>query len=433
MRFDLLTIGDELLLGFTVDTNGAFIARELAALGGEIVRRVSVGDSPDDIGLAVSEALERSGAVITTGVLGPSADDLTKPSVAAVFGREMYFDAAQWDRIRALWTSRARLGEPPESNKQQVMLPMGCIVLENPIGTAPGILLEDETGRWAAMLPGVPSEMRAMLKERLIPLLQARGKLSGRVVRSRTVRTTGVAESMLAEMLGDCARGFADASLAYLPGVDGVDLRVTIRDAEPEAAEQSLEAHAQVLRERVGKFAYAEGTSDLPEIVLELCRQQGLKIAVAESCTGGLLAERLTAVPGASDVFVGGVVSYANAAKERLLGVSRDELETHGAVSEAVARAMASGARERLGADIGVAITGVAGPGGGSTEKPVGYVWIAVDFGDWQRAYSGRFFISRDEIRFRATQSALDAVRRRIVFHTDSQSSADQARGGSPE
>ncbi|MEP7346505.1 MAG: nicotinamide-nucleotide amidohydrolase family protein, partial [Gemmatimonadaceae bacterium] len=333
-----------------------------------------------------------------------------------VFGREMYFDAEQWDRIRTLWMSRGRKGEPPESNKQQVMLPGGCTVLENPIGTAPGILLEDDIGRWTAMLPGVPSEMRAMLTERLIPLLQGRGKLSGRVVRSRTVRTTGVAESMLTEMLGDCARGFVNASLAYLPGVDGVDLRVTIRDAEPHAAERSLQAHADVLRERVGKFVYAEGTADMPEIVLELCRQRGLTIAVAESCTGGLLAERLTAVPGASDVFVGGVVSYSNDVKEQMLGVPRDALVADGAVIVAVARAMASGVRERLSADIGIAITGVAGPGGGSPEKPVGYVWIALDTGDWQRAYSGRFFISRDEIRFRATQSALDALRRRLAL-----------------
>ena len=419
MRFDLLTIGDELLLGFTVDTNGAFIARELAALGGQVVRRTSVGDTPEEIGLAVREALDRSGAVITTGGLGPTADDLTKPSIAAVFGRAMYFDQGQWDRIRALWMSRRRPGEPPESNKQQVMLPVGCTILENPIGTAPGIFLEDEAGRWAAMLPGVPSEMRTMLVDRLLPLLQARGYLGGRVVRSRTVRTTGVAESTLAEVLGDCARGFPDASLAYLPGVDGVDLRVTIRDAEPEVAERSLERHVQVLRDRVGKFAYAEGTLDLPEVVLELCRQRSLKVAVAESCTGGMLASRLTAIPGSSEVFVGGVVSYANDVKERILGVPTALLATDGAVSEPVARAMAGGVRERLRADIGVAITGVAGPDGGSPEKPVGHVWIAVDFGDWARVYSGRFFIGRDEIRFRATQSALDTIRRRILFPGD--------------
>jgi len=416
VRFDLVTIGDELLLGFTIDTNGAHIARELAALGGEIVRRVSVGDTPDDIAQAVRAGLDRSGAVITTGGLGPTADDLTKPSIAAVFGRDMYFDEAQWDRIRALWKSRARPGEPPESNKQQVMLPTGCTVLENPIGTAPGILLEDEHGRWTAMLPGVPSEMRAMLREQLIPLLQARGRLSGRVVQSRTVRTTGVAESMLSELLGDCARGFPDASLAYLPGVDGVDLRVTIRDVGADVADERLELHANVLRERVGKFAYADGATGLPEAVLELCRQRGLTIATAESCTGGLMAERLTAVPGASDVFVGGVVSYANSVKAGMLGVPEEVIAEHGAVSEEVVRAMAAGARARMKSSIGVGITGIAGPSGGTAEKPVGHVWIAVDFGDWQRAYSGRFFISREEIRFRATQSALDAIRRRLVF-----------------
>ncbi|MFN8581520.1 MAG: competence/damage-inducible protein A [Gemmatimonadaceae bacterium] len=417
MKIELLTIGDELLLGFTVDTNGAWIARELASLGGEIVRRSTVGDDASAIQSAVRDALDRTGCVITTGGLGPTADDLTKPSIGAVFGRDQYFDEAQWERILALWRSRGRPGLPPESNKQQVMLPVGSHVLENPLGTAPGIFLEDDHGRWVAMLPGVPREMRAMLSERLIPLLTARGRLgTGHVVRSRTVRTTGIAESALTDVLGETASGFPDATLAYLPGVEGVDLRLTVRGLEAADAERVLDRHAQDVRERVGKVAYGVDGVDLTEHVLELCRERRLTLAVAESCTGGLLAERITQVPGSSDVFLGGVVSYANDVKTNLLGVSPEVLSTFGAVSGECAAAMASGVRTKLGASIGVALTGIAGPGGGTPEKPVGLVWIALDFGDWSRTYSGRFFISRDEIRFRATQSALDSIRRRILY-----------------
>lgn len=420
MKLELLTIGDELLLGFTIDTNGAFIARELAALGGEIVRRSSVGDDPSAIQDAVKEALDRTGAVITTGGLGPTADDMTKPAIGALFGRELYFDEGQWNRILGLWKSRGRPGEPPESNKQQVMLPTGSHVLENPLGTAPGIFLEDERARWVAMLPGVPREMRAMLTDRVVPLLQSRGRLGeGSVVRSLTVRTTGVAESALSDMLGEIAPGFDDASLAYLPGVDGVDLRLTVRGVAPAVADAILEKRSTAVRDRVGRFAYGVGSVELTQIVLDLCRDRSLTLSVAESCTGGLLAERLTEIPGSSDVFLGGVVAYANEVKERMLDVPPELIAKHGAVSGEVALAMASGVRERLRASIGVGITGVAGPGGGTEAKPVGLVWIAVDFGDWSRSYSGRFFISRDEIRHRATQSALDAVRRRILYPKD--------------
>ncbi len=420
MKLELLTIGDELLLGFTIDTNGAFIARELAALGGEIVRRSSVGDDPSAIQDAVKEALDRTGAVITTGGLGPTADDMTKPAIGALFGRELYFDEGQWNRILGLWKSRGRPGEPPESNKQQVMLPTGSHVLENPLGTAPGIFLEDERARWVAMLPGVPREMRAMLTDRVVPLLQSRGRLGeGSVVRSLTVRTTGVAESALSDMLGEIAPGFDDASLAYLPGVDGVDLRLTVRGVAPAVADAILEKRSTAVRDRVGRFAYGVGSVELTQIVLDLCRDRSLTLSVAESCTGGLLAERLTEIPGSSDVFLGGVVAYANEVKARMLDVPPELIAKHGAVSGEVALAMASGVRERLRASIGVGITGVAGPGGGTEAKPVGLVWIAVDFGDWSRSYSGRFFISRDEIRHRATQSALDAVRRRILYPKD--------------
>ena len=414
MNVEVVTIGDELLLGQTVDANAAWLGRELAVIGISVVRRTTVGDGAADIADAVREALDRTGAVITTGGLGPTADDRTKPAIAAIFGRELALDEARWERIRQFWRERGRPGEPPDSNRQQVMIPHGATVLTNRHGTAPGIFLDDEAGRWVAMLPGVPREMRGLLAEELLPLLQRRLSNHRRVVRSLTLRTTGVAESQLPDLLREHSDGFPGVSLAYLPGQDGVDLRLTVRDATPADADALLEQAADQLRERLGRYRYAEGSTDLAETVLDLCRRRSLHLAVAESCTGGLLAARLTSIPGSSDVVVGGVVAYSNVVKEGLLGVSADSLASHGAVSEVVAREMAVGVRERLEASIGVGITGVAGPGGGTPEKPVGLVWIAVDFGASQRTYGGRFVGDRNEIRYRATQAALDMVRRQL-------------------
>jgi nicotinamide-nucleotide amidase len=414
MNVELVTIGDELLLGHTVDANAAWLGRELAAIGISVARRTTVGDGADDIAGAVREALARTGAVITTGGLGPTADDRTKPAIAAIFGRTLELDEARWERIRQFWRERGRPGEPPDANRQQVMIPRGATVLTNRHGTAPGIFLDDGPGRWVAMLPGVPREMRGIFAEELLPLLRGRVGEAERVVRSLTLRTTGIAESQLPDLLGELAGGSPLVSLAYLPGQEGVDLRLTVRDVSPVDADRILSEAAAPLRARLHRHRYAEGGTDLAEVVLHLCRARALRLAVAESCTGGLLASRLTSIAGASDVVLGGVVAYSNAVKESLVGVASGTLERHGAVSEAVAREMAGGIRERLGASIGVGITGIAGPGGGTPEKPVGLVWIAVDFGASQRAYGGRFVGDRAEIRFRASQAALDLIRRGV-------------------
>lgn len=412
---ELVTIGDELLLGQTIDTNAAHLARELAAIGVSVARRATCGDDADDIAGAVREALERTGAVVTTGGLGPTSDDRTKEAIAGIFGQRMVMDERHADWLRARWKERGWPGELPASNLQQAMLPERAVKLENRHGSAPGVWLEDERGRWVAMLPGVPREMRGMLADVLLP--RVRGRLGGRttVVRTRTVRTTGIAESALADHLGDLARGVDGLPLAYLPGWEGVDLRLTARGLDERAAEESLDVAAAKLHARIGAHAYGEQKDDLAAIVLELCRTRGLSIAVAESCTGGLLGGRLTAVSGASAVFVGGVIAYDNRVKTKELGVRAQELVEHGAVSETVAVRMASEVRLRYGTDIGVGITGVAGPGGGTPEKPVGTVWIAADAGG--SAAGRRFSIigDREEIRLRATQSALDMIRRILL------------------
>src|SRR5438105_2511041 len=241
MNLELLTIGDELLLGFTVDTNAAYLARQLAEVGARIVRRATVADDADDIVDAVRQALDRTGAVITTGGLGPTSDDLTKPAIARLFGRDLIADEALWEDLQRLWRERGRPGQIPPSNRQQIMIPTGAVVLTNRHGSAPGIWLEDERGRWVAMLPGVPREVRGMLGDTLLPRIRERMGSSAGVVRSRTLRTTGIAESQIPELLGELARGFPDMPLAYQPSQEGVDLRLTRGGADIAAIDRVLD------------------------------------------------------------------------------------------------------------------------------------------------------------------------------------------------
>lgn len=412
MNVELITIGDELLLGFTIDTNGAFLARTLAERGVAIVRRTSVGDSMDAIVAAVRESLDRTGAVITTGGLGPTSDDLSREAVARVFGRQMRLDEEHLAWMRDRW--RARFGrELPESNTRQALLPAGARKLENRHGSAPGVFIEDERGRWVTMLPGVPRELRGMTDDVLLPLLAERGAAGDHVIRSRTLRTTGIAESMLQDKLAG-ADIPDDITLAYLPGVDGVDLRFTTR-GNAAAADAALTSLSGTLRRRVGEWVYAEGDADLAGVLLDLCRAKRRRIAVAESCTGGLLGARLTAIPGSSDVFVGGVIAYANEVKLRELGVPQREMDQHGAVSEAVVRLMAAGVSTKFGADVGLGVSGVAGPGGGTAEKPVGLVWVAAAVGDRVEARSFRSVGDRYEVRYRGAQAVMELARRMLT------------------
>lgn len=411
MDVELVSIGDELLLGFTVDTNTAHFARAAADHGIQVVRRSTVGDDADAITSVVRDALARTGAVITSGGLGPTADDRTKPTLAALFGRAMRFDDAIWESLRARWKARGWPGEIPATNREQAMVPEGAIVLPNAHGSAPGIWLEDAEGRWVAMLPGVPREFLGMMRDTLLPRLAARGA-GGTVIRSHTLRTQGIAESALAEMLGELAKDPLGVPLAFMPGYEGVDLRLTVRGVSPAVADERLAAAAESLRARVGKWVYGEGDEDLATLVLDRLRARGMRIAVAESCTGGMLGMRLTAIPGSSDRFAGGVIAYDNAVKVRELGVREATLAAVGAVSEEVAREMATGVRERFGVEVGVSITGVAGPGGGTPEKPVGTFCVAVDVQGEVRSLRTAGVGDRHEIRQRASQGALSLVRR---------------------
>jgi nicotinamide-nucleotide amidase len=412
-RVELVTIGDELLLGFTIDTNAAHLARALASIGMHIAQRTTVGDDPEEIGRVVREALDRTGAVITTGGLGPTSDDMTKQSIAAIFGREMQVDEVHLAWMQERWRKRFNR-DMPSSNRNQAMVPAGAVKLENRHGSAPGIWLEDERSRWVAMLPGVPSEMRGMLGDTLIPKLLTRID-AGTVVRSYTLRTVGIAESLLGDLVTTMDGGPLGATLAYLPGVAGVDLRLTVRDVPAADADAALANAAARLRDRVGEWIYGEADQDLASVVLDLLRKRGFTVAVAESCTGGMLGARLTAIPGSSDVVIGGVIAYANDVKRALLGVDECDLLEHGAVSEEVVREMATGARRVTRANVGLAITGVAGPSGGTPDKPVGTVWVAADVDGEIHTKLLKLWGDREDIRQRAAQWTMELLRQQLV------------------
>ena len=409
MDIELVTIGTELLLGLTVDTNGAEIARTLAAQGVRVTRRVSVADRPDEIRDAVSDALRRTGAVLTTGGLGPTRDDITKKVVADLFGAPLEFDQSVWANLLERFARLER--KPAESNRSQAEVPRGATVLRNRWGTAPGLWLEDSPGL-VIMLPGVPLEMRRLLEHEVTPRLGARA--TGSVIRSLTVRTTGVPESSLAERMGQIEREVAPLTLAYLPGLEGVDLRLSAWGMAAEEADHRLRSAADLLRGRAGESVYGEGDADLAALVLGEARGRRLQLAVAESCTGGLLGGRLTDVPGSSEVFVGGVIAYADAVKSGLLEVPPALIAEHGAVSEPVAKAMARGAARRFGVEAALSITGIAGPGGGSPTKPVGTVWIGCVLAGAVETRRILFPGSRPEIRARAVQAALFLLYRRL-------------------
>ena len=419
MDCEILTVGTELVLGFTVDTNAAEMARALAEAGIRVRRRASVSDELADVRQALAVALERCGTVIVTGGLGPTPDDLTRQAAAEVFGARLVHDSAVLADLEEKYRRRG-IAQMPASNRRQADVPEGATVLPNPIGTAPGLWIDDGHGRLAILLPGVPKEMRRLMESEVIPRLRSRGRAEDgeprAVIRSRTLRTAGIPESALADQVGDEQRLLpAGLSLAWLPSLAGVDLRLTAWNLGEEEARAALAQAAGSLRAKLGAHLYSEDGDDLAAVVLRALEDQGAKLAVAESCTGGLLGARLTAVPGSSRVFVGGVTAYANEAKLGLLGVSAEAIAEQGAVSEEVARQMARGVARALDAQAAIAVTGIAGPDGGTPSKPVGTVWIAVLWRDQVRTFTHAFPGDREDVRGRAAQWALNYLRRVVA------------------
>jgi nicotinamide-nucleotide amidase len=411
VKAEILTIGDELLRGEIVDSNKSFLSDRLLSLDIETHYHASVRDDPPAMIDAFLRAAERSDVVLVSGGLGPTRDDLTSEVLAKTFGLAHELDEAALETIRAFFRSVGR--EMTENNASQALFPAGSEVLANPIGTAPGFALE-QGGAVFFCMPGVPRELYRMMDEQVLPRVARRAGGGAQAVRARLLRTFGMGESTLDAELADIAAS-GDVSLGFRTSFPDNYLRPLARGASEAEAEAKLDEICDAIRDRLGPLVYGEGDDSMEKVVGRLLAEQGRTIAVAESCTGGLIAERITDVPGSSGYFLGGVVAYANSAKQDLLGVPADVLETHGAVSDATVRAMAEGVRRRFGADIGVATTGISGPDGGSDEKPVGLVHLALARDGETHAEHFVFPLDRTRHRQLTAQVALDWVRRSLL------------------
>jgi nicotinamide-nucleotide amidase len=407
---EIVTIGTEILLGDLVDTNTAWLSQRLAALGVSIYRHTTVGDNRERIVGALRDAAARADLVITTGGLGPTSDDLTNGCLATLAGRSMVEYPEAREHVDEMFRRFGR--KPTPSNYKQALFPEGTKLIPNPLGTAMGALL-DADGTLFATLPGVPSEMKRMFEETLEPLVRSRS--DGSII-SRTLWFAGIGESALAERVQDFLDA-ADPTVAPLAGQGKVRLRITTRAATPEEAEEKIAPVEEEILSRLGEYFFGEDEETLESVVGRLLGERGATLALAESCTGGLLAKRLTDVAGSSAYFTEGLVTYSNESKERLLGVPREVLEEYGAVSEPVARRMAEGVRKLAGSDYGLSVTGVAGPGGGTDAKPVGLVYVGL--ADEEGATSERLDLSawaksRESIRERSANRALNLLRLRL-------------------
>lgn len=411
-RAEVISVGTELLLGQITDTNATYLCRRLAELGIPVYFRQTVGDNRARIQEALRLAWGRAELLLFTGGLGPTEDDLTKEAIAEALGAELVLDEASWAHIQAFFARRSRPLTP--NQRKQAMLPRGAQAIPNRWGTAPGVLWERDD-RVIVILPGVPREMQGMFEETVVPYLRRRGWAGQEVIRSRVLKVVGIGEGALEERIRDLLHSL-NPTIAPLAHLGEVHLRITAR-GRPDEVDRMLSEAEAALRARIGAHVYGTDEQTLEGAVATLLQRVGRTVAVAESCTGGLVAHRLTNVPGSSAYFRGGVVAYANEAKTALLGVSETVLRTHGAVSQEAAEAMARGVRAALGADIGIAVTGLAGPSGATPDKPVGLVYLALADQVRGRVVRVEFGSEpgREGIKSLAAQAALDLLRRHLL------------------
>ena len=419
MIVELVNTGSELLLGRILNTHQQWLCRRLADLGYTVSRQVAVPDAGVDIQQAVREALSRADLVITTGGLGPTSDDITRDLIAQLLGKPLLEDVAVVERIKCYFVSRNR--PVPASTRVEALVPAGAQVLTNLHGTAPGLAIEVAPnpfrpgGRasWLIMLPGPPRELRPMFNESVAPLLPRVLPLEDDFV-CLTLRSTGMGESLVAEKIGERLRPLVERGLdlGYCARMGQVDVRLS---AHGNTAAQLVREAEALTRELLQPHIFGSQDDDLESVVVQLLTERKQTLALAESCTGGGLANRVTNVPGASAVFLGGFVTYSNAMKEKFLGVRAETLATHGAVSEAVAREMAEGARRQTGADYALSVTGIAGPAGGTPDKPVGTVFTALASPDETTAVRHFSPFDRETFKHMTINQALERLRRKIL------------------
>ncbi len=408
MKAELISVGTELLLGQILNTNAQFLSRRLSLIGVDVYHQITVGDNPQRLEDALAEAFSRSELVILTGGLGPTADDLTKETVAAYFGLEMREDPQSRADLEAWFSKSGR--EMTPNNLKQAAFPVGSHILPNARGTAPGCIVEKD-GKIAAVLPGPPYEMSQMYEKYVEPFLKQRC-LAG--IHSRVLRLFGIGESSCEYQLRDLMQS-ANPTVAPYAGFGEVTLRLTVKCENDEDPGSWLDPLEQEIRSRVGQYVYAVGEEKLQAVVARLLCEKEKTLAVAESLTGGMICAQLVECPGVSAALLEGCVAYSNEAKMRTLGVREETLRAHGAVSQQTALEMAEGIRRHAGADFGLATTGIAGPGGATAEKPVGLVYIACAWQGGQTAMELRLRGDRERIRTLAALNALHLLRRQLI------------------
>ncbi|MBC6002782.1 competence/damage-inducible protein A [Paeniclostridium sp. NSJ-45] len=409
MKAEIITVGTEILLGDIVNTNSQFLAKELASIGVEVYYQETVGDNETRLLNLLEEAFKRSDIVITTGGLGPTNDDITKEIAAKYFNQELVFYSDLWENIKSYFE---KLGlKPTENNKKQAYFPKDCIILDNPNGTAPGVILKKEN-KMIILLPGPPKEMIPMFNNSVKSYLQS---LTDYKLVSKTLRFIGIGESELEEKLIDIINSQSNPTISPYAKENEVTLRITAKSKDDEKANDLIKSIEEKIKDRVGKYIYGYDDTTLEETVAKLLVKNNMTIAVSESCTGGMVSSKLIDYPGISQSFIEGCVTYSNEAKMNRLGVKKETLDKYGAVSSETAIEMAVGIAKNLNTNIGLSTTGVAGPGGGTDEKPVGLVYIGIYINGDVKVKKCNFSGSRDKIRSRATNEALNLLRLELL------------------
>lgn len=409
MRAEIITVGTEILLGDIVNTNSQFLAKELANLGVEVYYQGTVGDNEDRLLESLEESLNRSDMVITTGGLGPTKDDLTKETAAKLFNQELVFHEESWCEIEAYFNKLGKV--PTENNKKQAYFPKEAIVLKNNNGTAPGAILKKDN-KTIIVLPGPPREMKPMFEESVKPYLQY---LTDDILVSKTLRFYGIGESSLENAIIDIINEQSNPTIAPYAKDTEVTLRITAKAISEEVAMDLINPVIDKIEDRVGQYIYSQGESTLEDTVAEMLVNKNLTISVAESCTGGMVSSNLINYPGISSVFMEGCITYSNEAKMKSLGVKKETLDKFGAVSEETAREMAEGIARRYNTNIGISTTGIAGPEGGTKEKPVGLVYFGIYINGKIKAKRYIFNGSRQQVRLRATKTILNDLRLELI------------------
>ena len=411
MRGELIFVGTELLLGQIINTNAAYLGENLASLGVDIYHSSVVGDILDRIKAAIQTGLSRSDLILITGGLGPTFDDITREGIVAAINRELVYDPQVMAQIEEHF-KRVKYSILPIHRRQAYVVSSGCQVVPNSTGSAPGLILEVD-GKWIIAMPGVPREMKRMCEDKIFSWIAE--KAGKGVIKSKVMKVCGMGESTVANELQEIVNPLTNPTIAFLARPSEVSVRITAKASDSDEANRMINVVAAQIREKLGENILSEDDQTMEQVVGYLLSKHHSMLAIAESCTGGLISDRITNVPGSSDYFRGAVIAYSNEIKIDMLGVSREDLKQHGAVSSIVAIQMAQGVRNLIKADYGLGITGIAGPTGATPQKPVGFVYVAL--ASRSEAYSKefRFAGDRETIKQRASQMALDMLRRELL------------------